>query len=208
MILDAKGRDGAAYPSWAKDLAPADCETLGQAYLAQLPVGAGDERLTDKTVSNFQHLGLIHLCLPNAVILHCRRDPRDACLSCYATRFSDDQAYAHDLADLGRYWRAYDRLMAHWRGVLPPGRMLEIPYEGLVDDLETWARRLIAHCGLEWDDACLRFHQSGRVVRTGSFAQVRQPIYADSVGRWRRFARHLGPLFEALGPPWSADPHP
>jgi hypothetical protein len=139
------------------------------------------------------------------VIIHCRRDPRDACFSCFATRFGDGQDYAYDLAELGRYWRAYDGLMAHWRAALPPGRMLEVPYEAVIQDVEAWARRIISHCGLEWDDACLRFYESRREVRTASFAQVRRPIYADSVGRWRRFAHHLGPLLETLGEPWKTE---
>jgi hypothetical protein len=111
--------------------------------------------------------------------------------------------FAFDLTDLGRYWRAYDRLMDYWRATLPPGRMLEVPYEAVVDDTEVWARRLIAHCGLPWDDACLNFHRSGRNVRTASSVQVRRPIYTASVGRWRRFEAHLAPLLEALGPPWN-----
>ena len=122
-------------------------------------------------------------------------------MSCFSTRFSGGHDYAYDLAELGRYWRIYDRLMAHWRAVLPPGRIFEVQYEALVEDLEGWARRLIAHLGLAWDDACLRFHDSGREVRTASFAQVRRPIYKGSVGRWRRFEARLGPLIEALGAP-------
>ena len=196
--------DGAAYPAWARTMTAADAWRLGQSYLDALPAGApGETRVTDKTLSNFEHLGLIQLCLPNAAIIHCRRDPRDVGLSCFANRFSQGQDHTYDLAELGRYWRAYDRLMAHWRAVLPPGRMLEVPYEAVVEDVEGWARRLVAHCGLAWDDACLRFHESGRAVRTGSFAQVRRPIYTGSVGRWRRFAGHLDSLLEALGEPWA-----
>ena len=196
LIGQAHGGAGLRPDAMTADAAAA----FGQAYLDSLPPAApGQSRMTDKAISNFEHLGLIHLCLPHAAIIHCRRDPRDVCLSCFATRFSAGQDFTYDLAELGRYWRAYDRLMDHWRRVLPPGRMLEVPYEALVDDLEGWSRRLIAHCGLEWDPACLRFHESGRDVRTASFAQVRRPIYASSVGRWRRFAPHLGPLLEALG---------
>lgn len=182
------------------------CRAIAQSYLDSLPLGSlHQSRVTDKYLSNFEYLGLIHLCLPNATIIHCRRDPRDVCLSCYASRFRPGQhAYAYDLVELGRYWRAYDRLMAHWRTVLPPGRMLEVPYEAVVEDVEVWARRLIAHCGLGWDDDCLRFYESKREVFTASLAQVRRPIYISSVGRWRPFARHLGPLLETLGEPWGA----
>lgn len=195
---------GAVYPNGARTMRIADSRALAQAYLASLPPPpSGQARVTDKFVSNFEHLGLIHLVLPNARIIHCRRDPRDVGLSCFAARFNPGQGFAFDLVELGRCWRAYNRLMAHWRAVLPPGRVLEVPYEDVVQDVEAWARRLIAHCELEWDDACLRFYESGRPVHTSSLTQVRQPIYASSVGRWRRFARHLGPLLETLGEPWS-----
>jgi len=205
LIAKARSRGGSVYPSWAKTMSGTDCRTMGQAYLDSLPIDAPRQtRLTDKAVSNFEHLGLIHLSMPYAKIIHCQRDPRDSCLSCFANRFHDGFVeYAYDLAELGRYWRAYDRLMAHWRAVLPPGRMLDVPYEAVVEDVESWARRLIAHCGLEWNDACLRFYESKREVRTASSAQVRRPIYNGSVGRWRPFARHLGPLLEALGDPWA-----
>jgi len=113
--------------------------------------------------------------------------------------FLEKQEFTYTLDELGRYWRAYDRLMAHWSRVLPLGRVLEVSYEGLVADLEGWARRLLAHCRLDWDDACLRYYESKRPVRSASFAQVRQPIFTTSIGRWRPFARHLGPLFAAMG---------
>jgi tetratricopeptide (TPR) repeat protein len=192
------------YPGWARTMRIDDGLALAQAYLASLPPSpSGEVRVTDKMLRNFEHLGLIHLFLPNARIIHCRRDPRDVCLSCFAAGFHQGPRFTFDLVELGRFWRAYDRLMAHWRAVLPPGRMLEVPYEDVVEDVEAWARRLIAHCELGWDDACLRFYESGRPVHTASLVQVRQPIYASSVGRWRRFARHLGPLLGALGEPWT-----
>jgi Flp pilus assembly protein TadD len=199
LVARIRGREGKTFPDWAADIDGGDCRSIGKAYLDSLPPpGAGEARLTDKRLHSFEHLGLIQLCLPNATLIHCRRDPRDVCFSLYALDFERGMDYAFDLADLGRYWRAYERVMDHWRAVLPPGRMLEVPYEAVVDDLEAWARRLIDHCGLEWDEACLRFHQSQREVRTASNVQVRRPIYAASVGRWRRFERHLGPLMEAL----------
>jgi Tfp pilus assembly protein PilF len=204
-LAASRGKGEAPYPDWARTMTDADCRNIGQIYLNALPaIEPPKRRITDKWVDNFEHLGLIHACLPNAVIIHCQRDPRDTCLSCFGIRFVNGQQYSYDLAELGRYWRAYERLMAHWRAVLPPGRMLEAPYEAVVDDVEGWARRLIAHCGLEWDDACLRFYESKRQVYSASFAQVRQPIYTGSVGRWRPFARHLGPLLDALGPPWDS----
>jgi tetratricopeptide (TPR) repeat protein len=203
LVDRIRGREGKTFPAWAADIDGGDCRTIGKAYLDSLPPpGPGEARLTDKRLHSFEHVGLIRLTLPNATLIHCQRDPRDVCLSLYALDFNRGMDYAFDLTDLGRYWRAYERMMEHWRAVLPRGRMLDVPYEALVDDLEAWARRLIEHCGLEWDEACLRFHQSGREVRTASNVQVRRPIYAASVGRWRRFERHLGPLLEALGEPW------
>ena len=202
LVSPMRGPGGRAFPYWTAGLSAADLQRLAQAYLGALePLGQGKARITDKTIANLELLGLIHLCLPNARIIHCRRDPRDVCLSCFSTRFSGGHDYAYDLTELGRYWRLYDRLMAHWGAVAPPGRLFEVGYEALVEDLEGWARRLIAHLGLPWDDACLRFYESRREVRTASFAQVRRPIYSDSVGRWRRFASHLGPLLEVLDHP-------
>jgi hypothetical protein len=161
-------------------------------------LAGGKPRLADKMPGNFAFTGLIALMLPNARIVHCRRDPLDTCLSCYSRKFTSGQAFSYDLRDLGRYYRAYDALMAHWRGLLSADRFLEVSYEQVVGDLEGEARRLIAFCGLEWDDACLRFYETRRPVRTASVNQVRQPIYSASVARWRRFERHLGPLIAAL----------
>jgi len=149
---------------------------------------------------NFHFAGLIHLALPNARIIHARRDPVDTCLSCFSILFDgDSNRYTYDLGELGRFYRAYNSLMDHWRSVLPAGVMIEIAYEDVVDDLEAQARQIIAHCGLEWDDACLAFHKTRRPVRTSSVAQVRQPIYQSSVGRWRPYREQLRPLLEELG---------
>jgi tetratricopeptide (TPR) repeat protein len=200
LVSRVRGPAGAGFPAWTASLSGADLEQLARAYLdAVAQLGPDKARLTDKSVGNFELLGLIHLMLPNAGIVHCRRDARDACVSCFTTRFSGGHDYAYDLHELGRYWRLYEGLMAHWRAVLPPERIFEVDYEAMVEDLEGWARRLIARLGLEWDDACLRFYESPREVRTASFAQVRRPIYKGSVGRWRRFAAQLQPLLQALG---------
>ena len=158
------------------------------------------ERITDKMPANFRLAGLIHLALPNARIIHARRNPIDTCLSCFGRAFTGDQPFTYDLAELGRYYRAYDALMAHWRRVLPESTFLEVNYEDVVDDLEGQARRIVAHCGLEWDEACLQFHRTERLVRTASATQVRQPIYKTSVGRWRVYGDLLRPLLAALGP--------
>jgi tetratricopeptide (TPR) repeat protein len=175
---------------------------LGALYLKSVThdAPATATRITDKRPANFQYVGLIHAALPNARIIHTRRDPVDTCLSNFSILFSGlGLMYSYDLGELGRYYRAYETMMAHWRSVLPAGVMLEVQYEEIVDDLEQQARRIVAHCGLEWDDACLEFHKTDRPVRTTSHAQVRQPIYRSSVGRARPPRELLQPLLEALG---------
>jgi hypothetical protein len=142
---------------------------------------------------------LIRIVLPDAKIIHSRRDPADTCLSCYTKLFAGAQTFAYDQTELGRFHRSYQRLMAHWRATLPASHFLEVDYEAVVDDLEGQARRMIAFLGLPWDEACLRFHESRRQVRTASVNQVREPIYRDSKGRWRKHAAHLQPLIAALG---------
>jgi hypothetical protein len=176
-----------------------DPAALGRAYLSRVAaLGAGKARIVDKMPANFQNLGLISLGLPGARIIHCRRDPLDTCFSCYATRFVQRQPFAWDLVELGCYYRAYATLMDHWRASLPPERFIEVSYEDVLADLEGQARRLVAFLGLEWNDACLRFHETRRPVRTASVNQVRRPLFAESRGRWRAYAAHLGPLIEAL----------
>lgn len=173
---------------------------LGAEYVDAVSRLAPDRgRVCDKMPANFLRLGLIHLMLPNATIIHCRRSAMDTCYSCFSLLFSEGQHYAYDQAELGQYYREYEALMRHWHTVLP-GRILDIHYEDVVSDLETSARRLVAHCGLEWDDRCLEFHKTDRAVRTASKSQVRQPIYASSLGRWHRHQDRLGPLIDALGP--------
>ncbi len=157
-------------------------------------------RITNKTTDNFRWVGLIHLALPNARIIHMRRDPLENCLSCFSLLFKDNLAYTFDLGELGRYYRAYQGLMTHWSRALPPEAMIDVQYEHVVADVEAQARRIVAYCGLEWDPRCLDFHQTERPVRTASAAQVRQPIYGGSVARWRAFAPKLGTLLAELGP--------
>jgi len=205
LVSEANGPGGSKFPDWVPGMNGPDLKTIGQVYLDALPPGLpGETRQTMKRLENFQYIGLIHLCLPNATIIHCRRDPRDSGFSAFAMLFLEEQGFTYDLAELGRHWRAYDRLMGHWTEVLPPGRVLEVPYEGVVADLEGWTHRLLEHCHLDWDEACLRYYESKRLVRSASFAQVREPIYTTSLGRWKPFARHLQPMFEAMGEPWAS----
>ena len=169
-------------------------------YVAGLRRRAPDAaHITDKMPANFLGIGLIYLMLPNAKIIHVSRNPVDTCLSCFTKRFSRGHAYSYDLAELGHYYADYARLMAHWRQVLPEGAFLDVRYEDLVTDNEAQARRLIAYCGLEWNDACLKSHETKRSIRTASVAQVRQPIYTTSVERWRKYERYLKPLLDELG---------
>jgi Sulfotransferase family len=160
--------------------------------------GGAAERVIDKLPGNYLNLGFIATLFPKARIIHCRRDPVDTCLSNYIQNYQGSIPYARDLVHLGRYYRAYARLMAHWAKVLPVP-IFELQYEEMTAGPEALSRRLIAFCGLEWDERCLRFHETQRVVRTASVLQVRQPIYRSSVGRWKRYEAFLQPLTETLG---------
>ena len=181
------------------DIGGAELRRVGAHYLAAVsPRAPAARHITDKMPANFRFAGLIHLALPNARLVHLRRDPVDTCLSCFSLLFGGDQPYAYDLAELGRFYRAYEKLMEHWRSVLPPGVMLEVQYEELVADFEPQARAILAHCGLEWDDSCFDFYKTERPVHTASAVQVRQPLYRSSVGRWRPADPVLRPLLDAL----------
>jgi len=155
-------------------------------------------RITDKMPYNFNAIGLIHALLPNAKIIHVKRNPIDTCLSCYTKLFSEGQLYSYELTELGQYYQCYERTMNHWRRILPSDAWMEIEYEGMVNNLEAEAQRLVEFCDLEWEPACLAFYQSKRQVRTASFVQVRQPIYTSSVDRWRRYEQELAPLIQVL----------
>jgi tetratricopeptide (TPR) repeat protein len=195
-----KGPDGLAFPEVVAAMTDADLCRFGSRYLDGITAAAPTaDRIVDKMPSNFGLLGLIHLALPNARIIHARRDPVDTCVSCFAILFvGAGQSHTYDLGELGRYYAAYAALMEHWRQVLPAGVMLDVHYEDVVDDLEGQGRRIISHCGLEWEEACLDFHRTQRPVQTASSVQVRQPIYRGSVGRWRRYGELLRPLLDAL----------
>ena len=172
---------------------------LGRRYVAETArLADGREHVVDKTLLNFLFAPLIHGALPNARMIHVRRDALDTCWSCYATLFTDKVPFAYDLAELGRYYREYENVMESWRNVLPPDRLLEIRYEELVSDFERQARSIVDFCGLTWDPSCLEFHKAKRAVSTASFAQVRRPLYGSSVGKARQFRHHLDLLAEHL----------
>jgi tetratricopeptide (TPR) repeat protein len=198
-----------AYPLLAESLSENHIRQLGERYTTQARARAPKaERIVDKMPLNFAFVGLIHLALPNARIINLRRDPLDTCVSCFSLLFSGSQPFAYDLAELGRYHRGYESVMKHWHAVLPPGVMIDVHYEDLVDDLEGTARRALHHCGLDWEDACRDFHDTKRTVRTASLMQVREPVYRRSIGTWRRYAEFLEPLGQALGVDVGAQPSP
>jgi tetratricopeptide (TPR) repeat protein len=207
VVLTVRGPDGNTipYPDFVPALDAGALRQIGARYLALVRQAAAKSGaaaaafVTDKMPSNYYFAGLIRLALPNAKIIHAMRDPVDTCISCFSKLFTAEQNHTYDLGELGRYYNRYERLMAHWRRVLPPGSIFDVRYEEVVADLEKAARRIIAHCGLPWDDRCLAFHETDRPVRTASATQVRRPIYTSAVGRWRVYEEQLGPLLEALG---------
>jgi tetratricopeptide (TPR) repeat protein len=184
-------------------LAQLDAATIRAAATKQLErftkLGGTARRVTDKLPANVFHLLLIYQLFPNARVIHCLRDTIDLCISCFIQDFHT-LSFATRLEDVGFYFREYERLAEHWRKVLPM-QVLEVRYEDMVDNQEAMSRKVLDFCGLEWDDRCLRFHETRRVVQTSSVAQVRQPIYRSSVARWKKYERHLAPLFRALGMP-------
>jgi tetratricopeptide (TPR) repeat protein len=194
------GPDGIMRPSAPPKPPNRYFRELGAAYVKTLRgLNARAQRITDKMPDNYFDIGMIHLCLPNAVILHSVRDPVDTCLGCYRQIFATGHETTYDLTLMGKTYVLYRRLMEHWQRVLQ-GRVIDVVYEKLVADPESEIRRLIALCGLPWNDACLRFYENQRPVTTASSSQVRQPIFKGAVQRWRRYEKHLGPLLEALGP--------
>jgi Tfp pilus assembly protein PilF len=172
---------------------------IGIGYLdATAALARGVSRVTDKMPANHAHLGLAELALPGTRVIHCRRDPRDTALSCYFTPLGAGLGFTSDLRHIGRYALAEQRLMAHWKSCLSLP-ILTVDYEALVGDFAGHARRLIDFVGLDWNPDCLQPNESPRFVDTASALQVRQPVYSSSIGRWRHYEKHLGPLFETLG---------
>src|SRR6185437_5644955 len=172
-------------------------QELAKEYLRTLQAHAPQAtRIVDKAPVNSDYLGIIFSVFPNARIIYMRRDPIDACLSCYFQPFTTALNFALDLSDLAHYYREHQRLFAHWRAVLPAGSLLEVPYEGLVANQEKWTRRMLEFVGLEWNSRCLEFHNTERTVLTTSFWQVRQKIYNDSVRRSRHYRKFIGPLLD------------
>jgi tetratricopeptide (TPR) repeat protein len=203
IVIDLQGRqhdlDNPRYPAVLRGLAAADFTSLGAAYLAGTRVHrSGKPFFIDKMPNNFRHIGLIHLILPNAKIIDARREPLSCCFSNLKQLFAQGQEFAYSMEDIARYYRTYLDLMRHWDEVLP-GRVLRVQHEDVVADLEGSVRRMLDHCGLDFEPACVDFHKNSRSVRTPSSQQVRQPIFRDGLDQWRKYASWLGPLKSALG---------
>ena len=199
--LGEKSRKNPAskYPEVLKTLTAGAARELGESYLASTRVQrSGKPFFIDKMPNNFQHIGLIHLILPKAKIIDARRHPMAGCFSCYKQLFARGQTFTYDLDKLGRYYRDYVILMDHWDAVLP-GRVHRVQYEEMVENTEAEIRRLLAYCGLEFQERCLRFFETERAIRTPSAEQVRRPVYREGLEHWRHFEKHLGPLKQALG---------
>ena len=195
-IENSLGND---YPLSLHGLQRDDLARMGGRYVAGLRKRSTTARhITDKMPANFLAIGLIHLMLPNARIIHVKRNAADICLSSFTRRFSHGLHHSYDLREMGRYYVAYATLMDHWREVLPRTAFFEVQYEELVMDKEAQTRRLIDYCGLAWHDACLESHKTERAVKTASITQVRQPVYQSSVERWRSYEAYLQPLFKEL----------
>ncbi|MEM9314698.1 MAG: sulfotransferase, partial [Pseudomonadota bacterium] len=191
-----RGKHG--YPEALSALDAQALTALGERYLAETRIHRqGAPRFIDKMPNNFRHIGLIRKILPNARVIDARRDPIACCVSGFRQLFAEGQEFTYDLTDLGRYYRDYLALMAHWQDTLP-GFVLQVDHEQVIDDLEGQVRRLLAFCDLPFEAACLRYYETRRSVRTPSSEQVRQPIYRDGIEHWRRFEAHLGPLRQAL----------
>lgn len=199
--LRARAKTLSDYPQFVAECRPehfAEESKLYEAFLRELP-GRPVACVIDKMPYNFKCVGLISMVFPRARFVHCQRDPRDVCLSNYFQLFLGRHDHTNSLLDLGHYYRQYERLMAHWRRVLPADRLHEIRYEELVTDVEARARAMVDFLGLEWDERCLRPERNDRVVHTASNWQVRQPVFTGSVHRWRNYEKFLGPLIKALG---------
>ena len=199
--LNRNRADGINYPFSVRELRAANFDALGRQYLERASAHRHSDRprFIDKMPNNFPSIGFIHLILPHAKIIDARRFPVDSTLSCYRQLFAKGQSFVYDLNDIGEYFLQYQRMIDHWQRALP-GKVLTVQYEDLVMDLETEVRRLLHHCELPFEPACLRFWETDRAVRTASSEQVRQPIFTSSVHHWRHFEAHLGELMDILEP--------
>ncbi len=199
-FLKANREGGPDYPYTLADVTVDQLEEISGEYLRLLVEQAGDaDFITDKMPNNAFHIGLIHMMFPEATIIYTARNPLDICLSCFFQNFTAFHDFSFDLRSTGQFYREHARLMAFWREIFP-GRLQTVEYEKLVNNQEKETHRLIEDiCGLPWEERCLRFHQNKRAVNTASLWQVRQPMYQNSVSKWKKYAKHLEPLLEELG---------
>ena len=195
------------YPEILATLTAEDLRELGERYLRLTRVQRKTDApfFIDKMPNNWAHVGLIHLMLPKARIIDARRHPLACCFSGYKQHFARGQHFTYSLDDIGHYYRDYVELMAHMDEVLP-GRVHRVIYEHMVEDVEAEVRRVLAYCGLPFDERCLRFYENERAVRTASSEQVRRPIYREGLDQWRHYDAWLEPLKSALGPVLDAYP--
>jgi len=198
---------GSKYLETLAALTADECREIGEQYLSQTRIQRKTDapRFIDKMPNNFAHIGLIHLTLPNAKIIDARRHPLACCFSGFKQHFARGQSFTYGLEDIGRYYRDYVELMAHFDAVLP-GRIHRVIYESMIADTESEVRAVLAYCDLPYEDGCLRFYENERAVRTASSQQVRQPIFRDAVDHWRHYEPWLAPLKDALGPTLAAYP--
>lgn len=187
------------YPEAVRELTDRDLRAYGKQYIEATSIfrSTGRPRFTDKLPNNFSHIGFAHLILPNATIINARRHPLDSILGSYKQLFGKGQNFTYDMTELVMYYRQYHEIMRHWHQALP-GKVLDVHYEETVGDLESQVRRILAHCGLPFEESCLRFHETRRAVRTASSEQVRQPLYRRALGTWRRYEKHLAPWADEL----------
>ena len=203
IVLELQGRDidfdSPRYPAILRDMTRQDLAALGRRYMDETRIyRTGREFFIDKMPNNFRHIGLIHLMLPNARIIDARRDPMSCCFSNLKQLFAHGQEFSYSIDDIARYYRTYLDLMQHWDEVLP-GQILRVQLDDIVADLEGSVGRILTHCSLSFEPACVNFHENTRSVRTPSSEQVRQPIFRDGLDQWRRYEPWLDPLRQALG---------
>ena len=203
-----KRNDPPRYPLVLRDLRPELARELGQRYVLETSIHRTDKPFfIDKMPNNFRHIGMIDLILPNAKIIDARRHPLSCCFSCYKQLFASGQEFTYGQVEIAKYYNDYCRLMEHWDSVLPD-KVLRVHYEDVVADLEQQVRRILDHCGLPFEESCLRYYETERSIRTPSAEQVRQPIYREGLEQWRNFEPWLDPMIETLGSSLSTYPIP
>ena len=194
--LFQKKPPGKPYPRWAPDLTAEDWQFIGESYLARTKPFQTARHFTDKMPLNLKAIGVIHLALPQARIIHCLRHPLDTIIGCYKQLF-EGMPFSYDLDELTDTYLAYSKVMDHWHKVLP-GKILDVRYEDIVNDNRAETQKILQFLGLEWSESCVNFHENKRVVHTASNSQVRQPLFNSSIGRWRKYEKHLSAIQDRL----------